>query len=489
MAEGVPGGRFSPSAWTIVGLGLYWVWTFFSFNQASASCVPLFVLHTTSMAGASACLLLIAALWKRLSPLCGRRPVLVACGAAASAFSLLYLLPGLPAAAVLVGACASGCAIAPVVCALGERFCRIPAARTVGSTVLFLLFSYAVMLALSLMDGQGVPPVATGVLVGLMPALTAALLCLPGGERGNPTDMPAPDGGRASAREALVRLPWRTFSAVGCVYFAVGGIRAYTEHIAGGLGMETGFLSVCIVVLLLAFVAAYSFGQGRVPSLAPIYKASLPLVIVGYVVLVSVGPRVPGVLSLVAHLTCLLCEGLCWLLAVESVRSRGVPPLLMMAICRLLVNVGMSLGELACIVCFDAIIAFAVVAVLLLVLSFVFLFSDREASVGFACGAGEDPSIPAVPEAAVSTGGALSDPAAASPEPSPPGLPEGVDAWGLTERERTVLVLWVTSHGARAIGEALGLSESTVKTHIRHIYEKAGVRNRAELIDRIDAMR
>ena len=35
----------------------------------------------------------------------------------------------------------------------------------------------------------------------------------------------------------------------------------------------------------------------------------------------------------------------------------------------------------------------------------------------------------------------------------------------------------------------LGLSESTVKTHVRHIYEKCGVHSRAELIALLDRVR
>ncbi len=61
-----------------------------------------------------------------------------------------------------------------------------------------------------------------------------------------------------------------------------------------------------------------------------------------------------------------------------------------------------------------------------------------------------------------------------------------VQSWGLTQREQTILKLWVTSHGLRSICETLGLSESTVKTHVRHIYEKSGVHSRAELIKLLD---
>lgn len=512
MAREVLGGGLPASAWTIVGLGLYWAWTF-SFNQESASTVPLFVLHTTSMAGASAILALVALRWRRLAPLYRKGILLACCGAVASLASFLYLLPGVPDAAAVAGACVSGCAAAPLVCALGERFCRIPVEQAVGGAVLFLLLAYVVTLVLGLMAGQGAPRALTGALTGLLPAVAAATLlapCAPPGPRGTERDgrcaaFSAASEASDAAGNPLGRLPWRAFLAVACVYFAVGGIRAYTEHVAGGLAMDPGLLAAGIAVLALMLVAVYSLRQGTPASLAPVYKAAMPLVIVGYVMLVSVGPQIPQALSSIAHLTCLLCAGLCWLLSVESVWSRGVPPLLMMAVSRLLVNVGMMAGELACMACFDAIVPFAVATVLVLAVSSAFVFTDREASVrscdsahadgdaasgslwGPAAGgeAGEDAALPSEgtpAEGAPSTG-------APSAGGVSPDMPAGIEAWGLTGRERDVLGLWATSHGARAIGEELGLSESTVKTHIRHIYEKSGVRNRAELVDLIDAMR
>ncbi len=50
----------------------------------------------------------------------------------------------------------------------------------------------------------------------------------------------------------------------------------------------------------------------------------------------------------------------------------------------------------------------------------------------------------------------------------------------LSEREREVLALLAQGLRNREIGERLYISESTVKTHVRHVLEKLRIRNRAE---------
>lgn len=52
---------------------------------------------------------------------------------------------------------------------------------------------------------------------------------------------------------------------------------------------------------------------------------------------------------------------------------------------------------------------------------------------------------------------------------------------GLTAREAQVVNLMLEGHSARAIGEALKISNETVRVHRRHIYEKLGLSSQAEL--------
>ena len=60
--------------------------------------------------------------------------------------------------------------------------------------------------------------------------------------------------------------------------------------------------------------------------------------------------------------------------------------------------------------------------------------------------------------------------------------PEGVQAEGLSPREREVLELLARGYYYKEITEVLGLSMSTVNTHVRHIYDKLHVHSRAQAI-------
>lgn len=57
------------------------------------------------------------------------------------------------------------------------------------------------------------------------------------------------------------------------------------------------------------------------------------------------------------------------------------------------------------------------------------------------------------------------------------------DLGNLTPRETEVLPYLLQHQGPDAIAEKLGISRNTAKTHIAHIYEKAGVNTRAQLVD------
>ncbi len=57
-----------------------------------------------------------------------------------------------------------------------------------------------------------------------------------------------------------------------------------------------------------------------------------------------------------------------------------------------------------------------------------------------------------------------------------------IDSESLTARETVVLHLLAEGHSNREIAAILHLSEDTVKTHVRHILEKLGVRGRTQAI-------
>jgi LuxR family maltose regulon positive regulatory protein len=68
-------------------------------------------------------------------------------------------------------------------------------------------------------------------------------------------------------------------------------------------------------------------------------------------------------------------------------------------------------------------------------------------------------------------------------------IPEGQVLRPLTGRERTILGLLPTELTAAEIADALLISEATVRTHIRNIYEKLGASSRREAVTRARELR
>ena len=65
----------------------------------------------------------------------------------------------------------------------------------------------------------------------------------------------------------------------------------------------------------------------------------------------------------------------------------------------------------------------------------------------------------------------------------PPSPPEVIaNAYHLTPTELRVLLAIVEVGGVPAVAEALGIGETTVKTHLGRLYEKTGARRQADLV-------
>jgi DNA-binding CsgD family transcriptional regulator len=59
---------------------------------------------------------------------------------------------------------------------------------------------------------------------------------------------------------------------------------------------------------------------------------------------------------------------------------------------------------------------------------------------------------------------------------------DGISETVLTNREREILALLAEGLGNKQIGARLGISPSTVKTHLEFLFEKLGVSSRAEAV-------
>lgn len=157
-----------------------------------------------------------------------------------------------------------------------------------------------------------------------------------------------------------------------------------------------------------------------------------------------------------------------WVLLVDVARRCGRPVTGVVAQGRLVVHLSMAAGTLAAAAFAYASNQLLLVCLLVLVIAGFFLADDPAARLSF--------DIDVNPESLL--------------EGEPISLAREMETraerfaavHGLSKRECEVFTLWITSHGLRQIEGDLGLSEATVKTHIRHIYAKCDVHSRGELV-------
>ena len=77
------------------------------------------------------------------------------------------------------------------------------------------------------------------------------------------------------------------------------------------------------------------------------------------------------------------------------------------------------------------------------------------------------------------------EPASELLPPTPGDLVPTPSSDGLTQREREVALLVADGLRSREVAERLGIASQTVKSHLKTIFDKLGVRNRVELARRL----
>ena len=166
-----------------------------------------------------------------------------------------------------------------------------------------------------------------------------------------------------------------------------------------------------------------------------------------------------------------------WALEAQCARAGlaiGAIPTMVCAAGHLMEHLGNSVGSIA-IRCelFPSAITIALIAALLLV-AVAFLFT------------GAFDVTARVPTAKAERGGADIE----SPGPTIEERVQMVaERYDLSARETEVFALWATGHDAKYVREKLGLSQSTVKTHVQHIYAKTDTHSRAEVVILLDDAR
>lgn len=282
---------------------------------------------------------------------------------------------------------------------------------------------------------------------------------------------------------ALVRELWHPLLGTAILCF-MGGLMLQIsgqQDIPLGAFQQTSlWASAAAIVCLLvpALVVRKPLNLGR------LYSVALPLSAAGFLLLPLIWNAAGGIVNAFAQVGAMVASIILWCMMADGARRARVSPVLVFSLALAVTNAatlgGTVLGaaNAANIRQGDvALTTVALVSVYLLLMAALVLFRNRDgAATGL--GAGE---------------GGVSEAAGAAPALSP--TPEEAlaarcaalaDRYGFTPRERDIFPLLAQGHTMPAISERLFVSENTVKSHAKRIYQKLDIHSRAELIDLVN---
>ncbi|WP_232050885.1 helix-turn-helix domain-containing protein [Arabiibacter massiliensis] len=473
------------------GLSFYWAWVFLSFNSldiVGGSGRAISLVHMASSASAMVMFAACALGWRAVAGWsAGRvRAVLLACGAAGAAATFLYASPLFAGSveAMGAGAVVTGFACTPIVLAWGVTYGDLDARRAVLFTSMTFFGAALLYGAVSLLGAA-----SASIAVSLFPLAAAATAAA--SLRGWRAER-RPDAGGEPARteiRELVRtaLSWRVLAGLIAALFAFGGLRVYFGDIAPDVFSNPALMAGTIALAALIFFVYGAFVSRSSLNLGVLYRIAMSVWALAFVLIAVVGHDNATMVFFMATLSSVLFEVLTWALLVEIARTTHFSAVLVFAMGRLAVHVGIVAGELTAFALIGDLVLFAVVAVFVLVISAGFTFADRDTTFAF-----ESPTPSELKRLAGSRPAADALP---SKElvPDEADLAARIDAlaalYQLSPREKEVFALWVTGHGSKYIQERFVISPATVKTHVRHIYEKCDVHNRAELMRKLEDAR
>jgi len=465
--------------WFYLGFGLYWTWVYLSFNSQQitsqtlngVALIPL--LHILS--GLTGCIAFVVAIcrFRRMTASPHRGTFLWMMAALTAFGSLFYALPLVqdPLMILLVGALIPGFASVWIVLGWGDVYSDLDVRDATKLTAGSFLVSGVLYLLIA-----SIPQPFSGAIVIFLPVLSVFMLYLCDPSRFVQNDA-ATEPAKTSLAQELSSLFRETFSikvilGIFMTMFVCGGLRVYSSQIEGTVYLEPLLVALPTAIVALAFLAYSMLLKRTSLNLGPLYRIAMPLLAIASVGLAVFGTDNAQTSFLVVSAGSALMDMLTWVLLIEIARSSHYPPLLVFAVGRCVIHLGMALGEMTALMLVGSMIPFFIAAVAVLVVVAGFLFTDRDMTYTV-----EPPTADELPEAL---------------EPA-----EDLDArirmiaerCELSPRETEVFLLWATGHGSKAIQEKLVVSPSTVKTHLRHIYEKCDVHSRADILELIENAR
>ena len=468
----------------------------------------------------------------------GRGVLLVCASLLALASALLPLTVAIDAPWPLVG-CGAICGVAGTLlgCAWGARYSL--ESRDVSAVVMVsFLVAYGIYFAILLLyvatpfvvaaqvvvvflplaswaSGSGMPRHVRGFLPRCSPPLLSTDIAGSPGSSGK-----APGEVTAGSRE-LHALPWRSLGVI-VVAALVGNVMASVimgTSYEGADSLYPGGIALCACIATMALVPLTA--ERTAFSVAQLYRITVTFSVVGLVAILVLGAAAVPVGGALVQGCTLFFQPLVYVVVTRSIRLQGLSPLVAFGVGQALISAVVLAGNLAGKLLFQV----AGETPLLLsavcgagVLALFFMVVARAAQVGEegneekdgdteeteaetrgadrakAAAAGRGSSGVATEERLFEDGGTTEAATLPNGDCAAGIGAQGEDsaavfarAAGLTARETEILALLVRGRTLPYIANELFVTTGTVKTHVRHIYEKALVNNRQELLDKVEA--
>lgn len=545
-AEAVRGARRVGWGRAVFGSACLWAWGFLAYlspvlipAERPVGGVGIEVGFFVSQGAVVVAAVAIVLALRKRSVAVGRGVLLVCASLLALASALLPLTVAIDAPWPLVG-CGAICGVAGTLlgCAWGARYSL--ESRDVSAVVMVsFLVAYGIYFAILLLYVATPFVVAAQVVVVFLPLVSWGLWFWDASARsglapevfpssalstdiaGSPgSSGKAPGEVTAGSRE-LHALPWRSLGVI-AVAALVGNVMASVimgTSYEGADSLYPGGIALCACIATMALVPLTA--ERTAFSVVQLYRITVTFSVVGLVAILVLGAAAVSVGGALVQGCMLFFQPLVYVVVTRSTRLQGLSPLVAFGVGQALISAVVLAGNLVGKLLFQM----AGETPLLLsavcgagVLALFFMVVARAAQVGEegneekdggteemeaetrgadrvkAAAAGRGSSGVAAGERLFEDGGTTEAATLPNGDCAAGVGAQGEDsaavfarAVGLTARETEILSLLVRGRTLPYIANELFVTTGTVKTHVRHIYEKALVNNRQELLDKVEA--
>lgn len=545
-AEAVRGARRVGWGRAVFGSACLWAWGFLAYlspvlipAERPVGGVGIEVGFFVSQGAVVVAAVAIVLALRKRSVAVGRGVLLVCASLLALASALLPLTVAIDAPWPLVG-CGAICGVAGTLlgCAWGARYSL--ESRDVSAVVMVsFLVAYGIYFAILLLYVATPFVVAAQVVVVFLPLASWGLWFWDASARSGlapevfpssalSTDIAGSSGSSgkapgevtAGSRE-LHALPWRSLGVI-AVAALVGNVMASVimgTSYEGADSLYPGGIALCACIATMALVPLTA--ERTAFSVAQLYRITVTFSVVGLVAILVLGAAAVPVGGALVQGCTLFFQPLVYVVVTRSTRLQGLSPLVAFGVGQALISAVVLAGNLVGKLLFQM----AGETPLLLsavcgagVLALFFMVVARAAQVGEegneekdggteemeaetrgadrvkAAAAGRGSSGVAAGERLFEDGGTTEAATLPNGDCAAGVGAQGEDsaavfarAVGLTARETEILSLLVRGRTLPYIANELFVTTGTVKTHVRHIYEKSLVNNRQELLDKVEA--